>query len=334
MHFSPMTFLTHNNKFGQVTMINFTQYYQDFLDSGDPRVASWPMMDNPMKGLTLVVMYLGFVKVVGPAWMRDQKPYNLRGPMIIYNFLLVAISAWIFINMGMLGWFTKYSWRCEPIDYSYNPDAIRMAEIGWYFYITKFIEFADTIFFVLRKKESQISPLHVFHHSLVPITLWFGIKFGPGGYNSIFAFLNSFVHTWMYLYYGLSALGPSFQKYLWWKKYLTLLQMVQFILVFVFMFQLTFFPTCHVSKPLLALNVVQAIIFFVLFLNFYAGSYKSSKRSQKQKVEAASSSNSVSSCYKKEDQADNDYVRRRKSSVHTMKYMDVDYVTEPVTISA
>lgn len=47
-----------------------------------------------------------------------------------------------------------------------------------------------------------------------------------GGYNSIFAFLNSFVHIWMYLYYGLSALGPSFQKYLWWKKYLTMLQMV------------------------------------------------------------------------------------------------------------
>ena len=40
------------------------------------------------------------------------------------------------------------------------------------------------------------------------------------------SFLNSFVHIWMYAYYGLSAMGPHMQKYLWWKKYLTKLQLV------------------------------------------------------------------------------------------------------------
>ena len=314
-------------------MINLTQRYHEFLDSGDPRVATWPMMDNPMKGVTLVIMYLGFVKVVGPAWMRDQKPYDLRYLMVIYNFALVAVSTWMFVNFGMLGWFTTYSWRCEPIDYSYNADALKMAEIGWYFYITKFIEFADTIFFILRKKDSQISSLHVFHHSLVPITLWFGIKYGAGGYNSIFAFLNSFVHIWMYLYYGLSALGPAFQKYLWWKKYLTMLQMVQFFIVFTFMVQLTFFPTCEVSKPLLLLNVVQAVIFFALFLNFFLRSYQRKKRQEDNKREAQIQ-NSVS-CSKKVDNQDiNGYVRFRKSSVQKVRYVDVNYVTEAVTISA
>ncbi|XP_035217580.1 elongation of very long chain fatty acids protein 1-like [Stegodyphus dumicola] len=310
-------------------MINFTQKYQDFLDSGDPRVATWPMMDNPMKGVTLVIMYLGFVKVVGPAWMRDQKPYDLRYLMVLYNFTLVAISAWLFVNFGMLGWFTKYSWRCEPIDYSYSVDAIKMAEIGWYFYITKFIEFADTVFFILRKKDSQISSLHVFHHSLVPITLWFGIKYGAGGYNSIFAFLNSFVHIWMYLYYGLSALGPAFQKYLWWKKYLTMLQMVQFFLVFASMVQLTFFPTCEVSKPLLLLNVVQAIIFFALFLNFFRGSYQ--RRNRRDQKSALRAETAVTT-QKAEDIKD--CLRLRKPSVQKMRYVDVDYVTEAVTISA
>lgn len=41
--------------------------------------------------------------------------------------------------------------------------------------------------------------------------------------------LNSLVHTVMYGYYGLSALGPSVQKYLWWKKYITQLQLVRFL---------------------------------------------------------------------------------------------------------
>lgn len=33
----------------------------------------------------------------------------------------------------------------------------------------------------------------------------------------------------MYAYYLLSALGPQIQKYLWWKKYITTMQMVRII---------------------------------------------------------------------------------------------------------
>ena len=38
--------------------------------------------------------------------------------------------------------------------------------------------------------------------------------------------LNSFIHVVMYTYYLLSALGPRVRKYLWWKKYLTAMQLV------------------------------------------------------------------------------------------------------------
>lgn len=38
--------------------------------------------------------------------------------------------------------------------------------------------------------------------------------------------INSLVHVLMYSYYGLTALGPAVQKYLWWKKHLTLIQLV------------------------------------------------------------------------------------------------------------
>ncbi len=40
------------------------------------------------------------------------------------------------------------------------------------------------------------------------------------------ATINSSIHVLMYGYYGLAALGPQMQKYLWWKKYLTIIQMV------------------------------------------------------------------------------------------------------------
>lgn len=44
--------------------------------------------------------------------------------------------------------------------------------------------------------------------------------------------INSFVHVVMYMYYGLAALGPQMQKYLWWKHYLTSLQLVRLSLWF------------------------------------------------------------------------------------------------------
>ena len=36
------------------------------------------------------------------------------------------------------------------------------------------------VFFILRKKFNQVSFLHVFHHGIMPISWWFGVKFVPG----------------------------------------------------------------------------------------------------------------------------------------------------------
>lgn len=38
--------------------------------------------------------------------------------------------------------------------------------------------------------------------------------------------INAFIHVIMYMYYGLAACGPKFHKYLWWKRYLTIMQLV------------------------------------------------------------------------------------------------------------
>lgn len=78
----------------------------------------------------------------------------------------------------------------------------------------------------MRKRYDQVSTLHVIHHGIMPFSVWWGVKFAPGGHSSFFGFLNTFVHIVMYTYYMLAAMGPKVQKYLWWKKYLTIFQMV------------------------------------------------------------------------------------------------------------
>jgi elongation of very long chain fatty acids protein 7 len=60
----------------------------------------------------------------------------------------------------------------------------------------------------------------------MPMSVWFGVKFTPGGHSTFFGLLNTAVHIVMYSYYLFAAMGPQLQKYLWWKKYLTSLQMV------------------------------------------------------------------------------------------------------------
>ena len=42
----------------------------------------------------------------------------------------------------------------------------------------------------------------------------------------VIAFLNSVVHVIMYFYYMVAAMGPKYQKYIWWKKYMTWIQLV------------------------------------------------------------------------------------------------------------
>lgn len=59
---------------------------------------------------------------------------------------------------------------------------------------------------------------------------WSYLKFAAGGEGAVLALLNSIVHVVMYTYYLLSGLGPRFQKYLWWKKYVTKMQLVSLFL--------------------------------------------------------------------------------------------------------
>ena len=101
-----------------------------------------------------------------------------------------------------------------------------MAGVLWWYYVSKFMEFTDTIVFILRKKNDQITFLHVYHHSTMPIFWFGGVRWVPGGAAFFGAMLNSGVHVIMYFYYFLAGMGPEYKKYLWWKKYVTKIQLV------------------------------------------------------------------------------------------------------------
>lgn len=98
----------------------------------------------------------------------------------------------------------------------------------------------------------------------------------------LFPLLNGFVHVVMYGYYGLAALGPHMQKYLWWKKYITQMQLVQMSIGMVW-FSIVFFKSTEIPLMYTFLNFVNAGVLFILFMNFYIQSYK---QTDKQRVKS------------------------------------------------
>ena len=62
------------------------------------------------------------------------------------------------------------------MDYSSSPDALAAAAAVWWYYWSKFTDFTDTLFMVLKKKNNQITSLHVIHHAIMPMTSWIFLK--------------------------------------------------------------------------------------------------------------------------------------------------------------
>ncbi|XP_050343136.1 elongation of very long chain fatty acids protein AAEL008004 [Nymphalis io] len=260
--------------------------YHDLMDNqSDQRVKDWFLMSSPFPTLAICLTYVFTVKVLGPKLMENRKPFELKNVLIWYNLFQVIFSCWLFYESIASGWFTSYSFRCQPVDYSNNPQALRIAYGCWWYYFSKFTEFFDTIFFVMRKKFDHVSKLHVIHHGIMPMSVWFGVKFTPGGHSTFFGMLNTFVHIIMYSYYLLAAFGPQVQKYLWWKKYLTALQMVQFVMVFLHAFQLLFID-CDYPRAFVWWIGMHAVLFYYLFSDFYKQAYIKKAKSLKSKQRA------------------------------------------------
>lgn len=235
-------------------------------------------MSSPFPTAAICLTYVYVVKVLGPRLMDNRKPFEMKKVLVVYNLFQVVFSMWLFHEISMSGWLTgRYNFRCQPVDYSNHPKTLRMVHACWWYYFSKFTEFFDTIFFILRKKSSHVSTLHVIHHGIMPMSVWFGVKFTPGGHSTFFGLVNTFVHIVMYTYYLLAAMGPKYQKYIWWKKYLTTFQMVQFVAIMVHAFQLLFID-CNYPRAFVWWIGLHAVMFYFLFSDFYKQAYTKAQR--------------------------------------------------------
>jgi elongation of very long chain fatty acids protein 4 len=59
----------------------------------------------------------------------------------------------------------NYEMTCSTIKYPNSAAERRLLDAIWWYFFSKSIELLDTVWMVLRKKNNQITFLHVFHHS-------------------------------------------------------------------------------------------------------------------------------------------------------------------------
>nr|CAD7417114.1 unnamed protein product [Timema poppensis] len=345
-------------------MLTCLRPHVDLSQTPYPMVDSWLFMSSPVPILTILALYLYFVLSLGPNMMNSREPFHLQKLLVVYNLYQVLFSSWLCtlpFRFGAVQYIFKHG--CQPVDQPQSPYSVavskpcvtrykpthkqtnkqtdnwplfllQVSNAAWWYFFSKIIELLDTVFFVLRKKQKQVSFLHVYHHTVTALFSWGYLKFLPGqplrtitplglaqvparsasqNYNTlgatssscqvvnatlvsgeqgvIIGFLNSMVHVVMYSYYMMAAMGPQFQKYLWWKKYITWIQLVcsmidsvllsadlltQFCLMLTYLLSLLAYD-CKLPKILTLFFVGNVIVFLYLFLDFYKKAYSSKK---------------------------------------------------------
>jgi len=149
-------------------------------------------------------------------------------------------------------------------------------------YLFKYVELIDTVFLGLKKK--PLAFLHVFHHSATALLCYTQLN-GKTSISWVPITLNLTVHVFMYYYYFATAGGAK----IWWKKYLTTMQITQFVIDLVAVYFGTYsyfatnywnwptFGTCAGTEGAAVFGCVLLTSYLGLFINFYIQTYKPAK---------------------------------------------------------
>lgn len=209
----------------------------------------------------------------------------LRGVMLGYNALMSVFSFVCFVNIAIV------LSRNERIHasrtcHAFANDALFVSTVRW-FYWSKFVEFLDTVFLILRAK--PVSWLHYLHHVGAAVNMCIANHTSTeAGY--IFCFLNGFVHTVMYAYYGAALVGSGRLDFV--RPFITGGQIIQFFIGFSLLWSYKDVP-CFRSDPGEMLAWWYTYIYvgsvLALFFWFFLDSYVCGKTKEARDAKAKTS---------------------------------------------
>ncbi|KAG6544795.1 hypothetical protein Mapa_013821 [Marchantia paleacea] len=201
----------------------------------NPITKDLPMVESPVPVLACISLYLLVVwlwsfqiKASGQK-PRKEDPLALRCLVIAHNLFLCCLS--LFMCVGLIAAARHYGYSVWGNYYREREPAMNL--LIYVFYMSKVYEFMDTAIMLFRRNLRQVTYLHIYHHASIAMIWWIICYRFPGADAYFSAAFNSCIHVAMYLYYLLAATVARDEKrrrkYLFWGKYLTMIQMVQFL---------------------------------------------------------------------------------------------------------
>ncbi|KAK4523887.1 hypothetical protein GAYE_SCF00G1784 [Galdieria yellowstonensis] len=250
----------------------------------DNYVRSFEWRNSPFSGIqypfVAVILYLLIIWALH-RYMKDRPPLKLKRVTAFHNIVLCLLSlvmcvgtiVELILRVKDLGFFSVV---CDR-----EHKAMRGRLLFWMylFYCSKYYELFDTVIMVLKKR--PLNFLHVYHHCVVMPLFWVYMQTAMV-IHWILVVANSLVHVFMYYYYALSSFG----KTVWWKKYITQAQIVQFVidLTATWPFPFLYFSRGGCSGSLRAWLFGQLVgaSFYKLFMDFYRNSYRKQEEKKKE----------------------------------------------------
>ncbi|XP_065212407.1 very long chain fatty acid elongase 6-like isoform X1 [Planococcus citri] len=273
--------MSNSNMRHNVTSVTpIYSYVFEFEKKFSPEKARAWMDSNWTNGFYFCGIYLLLVFSL-KHYMKDRTRLNLRKILITWNTMLAVFSLigsartlpelfHVLSNYGI------YHSVCVP---SFIESDKVAGFWTWMFALSKLPELGDTVFVVLRKQ--PLIFLHWYHHITVLLYTWYAYK----EYTSSarwFIVMNYCVHSLMYSYYALRAMGffpPRFIMML-----ITSLQITQMVIGCLVNYwsyvYLTNNQACHITYLNIKLSTCMYFSYFVLFAQFFYKAYfsKSGKK--------------------------------------------------------
>ncbi|KAJ6644445.1 Elongation of very long chain fatty acids protein 7 [Pseudolycoriella hygida] len=244
-----------------------------------PLVDTYPLYGSPLQIATILLAYLFFVLHVGPKFMKNRKPSNLKYILVLYNVLQVGYNLYTLTLCirEPLFWKQFVSFGCTQLRRSQlKRFETLLCRLFWHRTMIAILDLFDTVFFILCKKQSHVTFPHVQHHFITLAALWTVGKYFTGEELVVALLVNSFIHPVMYVYYFVATLGRQYRKYLWWKKYLTVIQIVQLLIIIVYSIA-SIWLSCKRNKTIIWLIIANTSFNLILFLNYFVKANSSKK---------------------------------------------------------
>lgn len=243
---------------------------EDYVkENGDPITSQWWGMETPYGFFSLGVMIIIFCKYIGPAMMRNRKPYVMDPWIVIYNGngFGAYVIAGIVCTLCAHG--LKDAFKCD----AYDPNTNSLPELGikhfaYTLVLAKLYDCFKPVLSILAGKPQDVTDLQLFHCLGALMMTWYGVKVNPGGIFILIALNEAYYSALQYGYLVMTSASIEFrmtkEKKKIYKRFIFMFRMIQSIFTCLHALYFVMQDNCH-TMEIRIIGLVYMTIYTIFF---------------------------------------------------------------------